>query len=137
MGVGNRLPATRAKPSIATRATSSQRETNPRSRPSCPCLGEMSPILVTKNKNRLINHWKKWKEIATRHQAVFKKLAEIKKSAPSDSVGFQKNHSNSVKFGKKSIEIHLIKNVNSEIPNRRIPADFVDKLIEFTDKLAE
>jgi hypothetical protein len=97
----------------------------------------MSPILVTKNKNRLINHWKKWKKIATRYQAVFKKLAEIKKSAPSDPVGFQKNHSNSIKFGKKPIEIHLIENVNSEISNRRIPADFADKLTEFTDKLAE
>jgi hypothetical protein len=45
-----------ANSSIATRATSSQRETNPRCRP--PRHGETSPILVTKNKDQLINDWK-------------------------------------------------------------------------------
>jgi hypothetical protein len=63
---------------------------------------------------------------------VFKKSADTKISALSDSVGIWKNRQNLVK-----IKIHLIENMNSEIPNRRILTNFADKSTEFTDKSAE
>jgi hypothetical protein len=56
-----------ANSSIATRATSSQRETNPRSWPHRH--GETSPILVTKNKDQLINDWKK--KSKSPHQVIY------------------------------------------------------------------